>query len=55
MAKDEWNKFVKNNAHQSAEWWLDHYNARLEKAGGLTAREWDHYDKVKRLSSVNQQ
>jgi hypothetical protein len=48
QAKDEWNTFVKNNAHQTREWWLDHYKIRLAKSGGLTAREWDHYGKIEK-------
>lgn len=54
MAKDAWNKFVKDNAHQSNKWWLKHYHDKLE-VGGLTARQWDHYDRIKRLSGVTQQ
>lgn len=33
---------------KSPEAWLEKYNAYLAEGRGLTAREWDHYDELKR-------
>lgn len=49
--KDDWNKFVKERAGYPVQWWLDHYETELAIRGGLTAREWDHYERIKKLAS----
>lgn len=50
--KDEWNAFVKANSDKSVHWWLEYYRQQLRRRGGLTAREWDHYDRFKKQAGV---
>lgn len=37
-----------NSRPTTPETWLEKYNALLKIGGGLTAREWDHHDQLKR-------
>jgi hypothetical protein len=50
--KDEWNKWVlqMNKEGRTPQQWIDYYAKKI-KHGGLTAREWDHFESMKKSNA----